>query len=65
MTAYLVALVDVTDPDAYQEYAKRTPAAAEKYGGRFIARGGRSLTLEGDPAPGRMVVLEFHKIDIV
>ncbi len=65
MTAYLVALVDVTDPDAYQEYAKRTPAAVEKHGGKFIARGGRSVTLEGDPAPGRMVVLEFPTLERV
>ncbi len=30
MAAYLVALVDVTDPNAYQEYAKRAGAAATK-----------------------------------
>ena len=48
---------------AYQEYAKRTPAANEKYGGRFIARGGRSVTLEGDLTPGRIVVVEFPKLE--
>ncbi len=43
MAAYLVALVDVTDPDAYQEYAKRAGAAAQKRGIKFLARGGRTV----------------------
>ncbi len=63
MTGYLVAFMDVTDPDAYEEYKKRAPAAVQKHGGRFIARGGRSLTLEGDPAPGRMVIIAFPSVE--
>ncbi len=65
MTAYLIALVEVTDANAYQEYTKRSPAAIDKYGGRFIARGGRSVTLEGDEAPGRLVVVEFPNVERV
>jgi len=32
MAAYLATLVDITDPDAYQEYAERAGAVAEKRG---------------------------------
>ncbi len=63
MTGYLVAFMDVTDPDAYEEYKKRAPAAVQKHGGKFLARGGRSVTLEGDPAPGRMVIIEFPSVE--
>ncbi len=63
MTAYLIALVDVSDPEAYGEYTKRSPAAVGKYGGKFLARGGRSVTLEGDEAPGRLVVVEFPTVE--
>ena len=63
MTAYMIALVDVSDPEAYGEYTKRSPAALEKYGGKFLARGGRSVTLEGDAAPGRLVVVEFPSVE--
>jgi len=45
--------------EAREEYAKLSPAIIEKFGGRFLARGGRSTTLEGPPAPGRVVVIEF------
>ncbi len=60
MTAYLIALVDVTDPDAYQEYAKRAGAAAKKRGITPLARGGRTVSLEGPPPPGRVVIIPFE-----
>lgn len=56
---YIVVQADVTNPEQYQEYAKLTPAIVGKYGGRYLARGGRIETLEGAPAKSRVVVLEF------
>lgn len=58
MPAYWIARVKVSNPDSYGEYAKRVPAAVEKFGGRFLARGGRVECLEGDAYP-RNVVIEF------
>ncbi len=63
MAAYLIALIDVTDPDAYQEYATRAGAAAEKRGIKFLARGGRTVSLEGAPPPGRVVILPFENME--
>jgi uncharacterized protein (DUF1330 family) len=57
--AYVLVQVDVTNAQQYAEYAKLSPAIIEKFGGRFLARGGRSTTLEGPPAPARVVVIEF------
>jgi uncharacterized protein (DUF1330 family) len=59
MKGYIIAMIDVNDPDAYQEYAKRARPATEKYGGTYWVRGGRSETLEGEEAPGRVVIVEF------
>ncbi len=61
--AYVLVQVDVTNPDQYAGYAKTTPATVEKHGGKFIARAGRSLTLEGAKAPARIVVIEFPSYD--
>jgi uncharacterized protein (DUF1330 family) len=67
MTAYIVAIVDVTDPDAYQEYAKRATEAAKKYhdklGVEYLARGGRTVSLEGPPPAGRVVVGRFNSVE--
>ena len=63
MAAYLIARVQVTDWERYREYTKLTPAAIAAFGGHFIVRGGQTLTLEGPPETGRVVVIEFPSFD--
>ena len=63
MKAYWIAHVDVSDVEQYQQYTQRAPAAFKAYGGRFLARGGRSEALEGRPTPQRSVVIEFDSYD--
>jgi uncharacterized protein (DUF1330 family) len=59
MTAYVIVDIDVTDPAGYEEYKKLAPPAVQRYGGRYLARGGPSETLEGEWAVNRLVILEF------
>jgi uncharacterized protein (DUF1330 family) len=63
MKGYWIAHVDVTDPERYVEYTKRAPAAFAAYGGKFLARGGRSEAQEGRTTPQRSVVIEFPSYD--
>jgi uncharacterized protein (DUF1330 family) len=63
MPAFWVAQVNVTDPESYGKYSAVVPAILEKYGGRFIARGGRHETLEGDAAKTRVVVIAFESFE--
>ncbi len=62
MTAYLVAEIDVTDLAAYEPYKKAASESITRHGGKYIARGGKTVSLEGAP-PKRLVVLEFPSID--
>ena len=55
---YWMAMVDVTDPENYPRYIAANKAAFDKYGAKFVVRGGRSQVFEGPPA-SRMVVIEF------
>lgn len=59
MPAYIIGRVQVTDWPQYTEYMKLTPGIIAQYGGRFIARGGESVTLEGPEETDRVVILEF------
>jgi len=59
MSAYLIAEIEVHDPEGYAEYVRRVPATIARYGGRYIARGGGIQALEGEPGPGRMAIVEF------
>ncbi len=63
MSAYVIANVDIHDPERYAEYVKLTPATIAPFGGRFIVRGGKAERLEGDAAVNRVVVLEFDTWD--
>ncbi|MDO8681179.1 MAG: DUF1330 domain-containing protein [Acidobacteriota bacterium] len=63
MKAYVMVQVEVSNPQQYAEYMKTSPAIIEKFGGRFIARGGRTVTLEGPPARGRVVIVEFPSFE--
>ena len=63
MPAYFIVDIEVTDPAAFEEYRKQVPGTVEKYGGKFLARGGQTQTLEGDWKPKRIVVTEFPSIE--
>jgi uncharacterized protein (DUF1330 family) len=64
MTAYLLIRVNVIDPERYRQYMALTPALLEQYGARFIARGGRSVTLEGPEESRRLALVEFPTLEL-
>ena len=59
MAAYLVAHIDVTDPEGFERYRAVVPAVIERHGGRYLIRGGAAEPLEGDWTVPRLVVIEF------
>jgi uncharacterized protein (DUF1330 family) len=59
--AYWVAHVDVRDPDTYARYREANAAAFQKYGARFIVRGGAQTQMEGT-SRARTVVIEFPSL---
>ena len=58
---YILATLEIADQAAYRAsgYLAMAEAAVAAYGGRFLVRGGDPVVLEGDAAPGRIVILEF------
>jgi len=63
MAAYLIARVEVTNPDAYENYKKLAAEAIAKYEGRYLARGGNMETLEGDEESRRVVIVVFPTLE--
>lgn len=62
MSAYIIIRIAVDDPMVLKAYQAVTPAIIEKYKGKFIVRGGASVTLEGPTESRRIVVLEFPEL---
>jgi len=63
MPAYVVAQVEVLDPERFRTYQQLATASVEKFGGRFIVRGGSMVTLEGSWDCPRVVVVEFPSLE--
>ena len=59
MTAYVIASVNVTDPEKYKNYMALSPAAIDAAGGKFIVRGGNPKVMEGDWPRPRVVIVEY------
>ena len=56
---YILVDSQVTDPEQFKNYGALAPATVAAAGGEYLARGGKSETLEGDWKPPRMTVLRF------
>jgi len=63
MPAYVIAEIDVHNPQDYEEYKKMVPSTITAYGGRYLARGGKTETLEGNWSPKRIAILEFESVE--
>ena len=63
--AYIVTELDVTgNMDVFQkDYGAHVQATLEPYGGRYIVRAGRSVSVEGEPPRSRVVIAVFDSFD--
>ena len=62
MATYVIADVEVTDPTAFEAYAKAGPAIVAAHGGTYLVRGGAITPLEGDWEPARLTVIRFESV---
>lgn len=59
---YWIAHVDVTDLEGYKEYVALNAKAFDKYGAKFLVRGGKFTKKHGE-ARARHVVIEFDSYE--
>lgn len=60
---YLIANLTVHDAERFAEYRAQVSAVIERYGGRYLIRGGAAEQREGDVPFGRLVMLEFDSVE--
>lgn len=63
MSAFIIADVDVTDPQQYEDYKRWSSTAIQAHGAEVLVRGGAVTVLEGDWQPSRIVVLRFPSVE--
>src|ERR1700733_12360066 len=57
--SYILANIDVHDPERYKGYIQLAAPTVEQYGGRYLVRGGRAERLEGVNSVRRIAILQF------
>jgi uncharacterized protein (DUF1330 family) len=62
--AYVVVEIDVTNQDAFiKEYAPIAGKAITAGGGKYLARGGKNVAIDGEPPKTRTVVIAFDNME--
>lgn len=59
MKAYVIAQIDITDPETFKAYQQKVPATIDAFGGRYLVRGGTQEMFEGEAHSSRTVIVEF------
>jgi uncharacterized protein (DUF1330 family) len=62
MPAYVITEIEVTDAEAFREYAPQVQPSFAPFGGQYLVRGGKTQSLVGGP-PKRIVVLAFESME--
>ena len=63
MKGYVVCVYkSIDNEEKLKEYAVKARVAVEKFKGKFLIRGGKSINNEGEKSP-RTVVIEFPSYD--
>jgi len=61
--AFVVAAHRVRDPNGFAPYAEQVADIVRRFGGRFLARGGKVTVLGEKFVPDRAVIIEFPAAD--
>ena len=65
MAVHVIIDIKVLNKDMYGEYIQKVPPTVKKFGGRYLARGGKITTLSGGWHPERVILLEFDNAEQV
>jgi uncharacterized protein (DUF1330 family) len=58
--AYVLGNIRMTDKDGYKPYADQVPAVMDAAHGAYLARGGKSRSIEGGMELDRLVIVAFE-----
>jgi len=62
MAAYIIAEIEITNSEVFEEYRSQVSGTIEQYGGTYLVRGGAVEKAEGDWNPKRLVILQFESM---
>jgi len=64
MSGYLIATIDVKNPEAYKEYLSKVTNIVKKYGGEYLVRAGEYTVTEGKWDYFYLGNIRYHNHDV-
>ena len=58
MSGFVIANIDVKNPEAYKEYISKVEPIVEKFGGEYLVRAGEYKVIDGEWKYPRTVVIK-------
>ena len=59
MSGFVIANIDVKNPEAYKEYIDKVKPIVEKFGGEYLVRNGEYKVIDGEWKYPRTVIIKF------
>ena len=59
----IVEAKEVLNREMYDEYIQKVPQTIERFGGKYLVRGGQTTVVSGDWAPDRLIIVEFESME--
>ena len=59
MSGFVIANIDVKNPEAYKEYISKVKPIVEKFGGEYLVRNGEYKVIDGEWKYPRTVIIKF------
>ena len=63
MTGYVIANINVNNPEAYKEYIDKVKPVVEKFGGEYLVRAGEYKVIDGEWKYPRTVIIKFSSYE--
>ncbi|MGA2172220.1 MAG: DUF1330 domain-containing protein [Sedimentisphaerales bacterium] len=64
MAVYMIIEAkEIMDRTRYGEYIEKVPRTIEKFGGKYLARGGEVTVVSGTWKPARLIIVQFDSMD--
>ncbi len=63
MKAYVIVDIEIFDQAKYDQYRQTVGSSIQQYGGKYVVRGGRIESVEGEWRPQRLAMLEFESFE--
>src|SRR5580692_1697392 len=61
---YQVTEIEILNPEAYsKDYVPKARAAIQAAGGKFLAVGGKTTALDGEPPKSRIVIQQWDSVE--